>query len=416
VQKLTSIIESRARELVDPATPASRRAEIANEIRELESQLAEHQSALDAWTPDPGRGFVAAEGRSGSEAEAARRRYPRLPDAALTATDGTPLGEYVWRFRNGNMEVFNRGEGPKLLYEESTRRFVPDSGTRAADPPFLAGTDRHAAYDLLGGRDPGSEFGQFTRMLLGEGLASDHLALERMLQDPGGKRPRTVRHNFKEQFELRLIDHLVDPVRLAATPTYASMRGSGHSHLDALAAASHAEMVRVTRMLHESDRGAIAERWYERQFGMAGVETPRQIEVSVADASAAGATISTDRRLDRVSGSMIEEIKNVRTRMGEAQRMEINDQLALVGHDIVVNGAPRHIDMVKVSMLDPEGVLTNASYMHERLGPAAPNSAALIFELHSARGDVLLVTTDNRAILANDAALRRWVRTGNLPR
>lgn len=415
LEKLRPIVEARAREMADPATSATRRAELDREIAHLEAQLADHAAALEGLTTQPSRGYVAAEGLSAGAAEAARRQYPSLPDASLHASDGTSMGEYIWRFRRGDLEVINRGEGRKLLFDETTRAFHPDTGAPRAEPRFVEGATRAEAYAALGGREPTSEFGRFTEMLLREGIVPDHDTLVANVQEPGDRTYRTVRSNLKDLYAARIVQHLTDPVRLAATPVYNTTRRQGRSHADALNAASHAEMVRMTRELYVSDRGAIAERWYEARFGLVDSPTPTQVSITQAEAAAMGVALTADRRFDRVSGNMIEELKNVRTGLDAGDRAEINDQLQLVGHDLNVGGRVHSIDYVKVSILDPEGVLANAAYMYRRLDPGAPNSESLIFELHSSLGDTLSVTTDNRAILNNPVVLRQWIRTGRLP-
>ena len=408
--KLPPIIEARAREMADPNTPADRRAALELELGDLERQLADHAAAVDSVAT--GRGFVAAEGVSAGRAEAARRGYPGLPDPAARASDGTALGEYIWRYTAGDAEpeVVNRGEGPKLLYEKASGRFVPDPGSRS-EPSFGATTTRAEAYDALGGRDPHSEFGQFTRMLLAEGIAPSHEALIAAMQDPAQLRYRTVRSNLKDVYAQTVVDHLVDPVRLTATPLFSVLRRQGLSAADARQAASHAEMLRVTRNLYSSDRGAVAERWYEATYG-AGASASRQVTVTQDQALKMGTRISEDRRLDRISGSFIEELKNVSGPLDAGDKAQINDQLNLVGFDVPVNGQPHHIDMVKVAMLDPQGALANATYMYGRLAPSEPGSAGLIFELYSTRGSTLLVTTENRAILHDPARLMAFIRSG----
>jgi hypothetical protein len=415
LEKLPSIIEARARELIDPATTAARRAELEAEIHDLESQLAEHSAAVESFLVEPGRGYVAAEGRSAGAAEAQRRDYPRLPDPTITATDGTPMGEYIWRYRNGELEVINRGEGPKMIYDRAIGEFRPDTMSRDPEPRFVESTTLREAYDALGGFEPNSDFGSFTQMLIREGLAPNHDALITQLQAPGGLTYRTVRHNLKERYRQNLIDFLVDPVRLSVTSAYTMARRRGMNHIDALRAASHAEMLRVTRGLGVADSGAVAERWYNHHWGIEAGLTATQVEVSRADAEAMGVTLTEDRRLDRVSGSMIEELKNVSTALAARDRAEIDDQLSLVGHTITVGGMPHNIDFVKVSILDPEGVLANANYMYERLRPGAPVAESLIFELHSSTGSIMMVTSENRAILTNRTALLNWIRTGRRP-
>ena len=412
LEKLGPIIEARAREMADPATSPQRRAELEADLVHLETQAAEHAALLESMTTDPGRGYVAAEGRTAGEQEAARQNLPKLPDPTAKAADGTTsLGEYIWRYSEGRLEVVNRGDGPKLVYDKTTGSFIRDTRARV-EPRFAASTSRGEAYTLLGGREPVSEFGRFTSMLVAEGLAT-HQQLIDLVQEPAGLRYDTVRGNLKQRYAALVVEHLSSSARLAATPTYAFLKRQGMSHHEALRGAGHAEMVRLTRGLYESDRGAIAERWYEAYQG--GGQQSRQVTVTREAAAAAGATTVADRRLDRVSGGMIEELKNVTHALDAGDRAAIDDQLALVGHEITVGGAKQAIGGVKVVFLDPLGAQTNRRYMYERLAPGRPGADSLVFEIFSARGDSMWITQSNRDVLTNQAALDGFLRFGRTP-
>jgi hypothetical protein len=415
--KLPPIIEARAREMADPSTGPRRRAELDAEIHDLERQLAEHSATVDSLAS--GRGFVAAEGLSAGREEARRRNYPDLPSPEMRATDGTPLGEYIWRYQNGELQVVNRGDGPKLIYEPPVTvpqarpgRFVPDVGVRI-EPSFGAATTRAEAYAALGGRDSASEFGRFTRMLIAEGIAPNHEALIAMMQDPAGLRYRTVRSNLKDGYAHNVVSTLTDPLRLAATPLYSLLLHRGMPRPQALLAVSHAEMLRITRNLYSSDRGTIAETWYAVTSGEG--QAIRQVTVTPEQARASGTSIGEERRLDRVVGSTIEELKNVSGPLDPGDRAQINDQLRLVGIDINVSGRAQHIDVVRVVFLDPQGVLANARYMYERLAPTQPQADSLNFQIYSQLGTSMTINSHNRAILIDLPALHAFVRSGKTP-
>ena len=93
------------------------------------------------------------------------------------------------------------------------------------------------------------------------GIAT-HQELIELMQAPGQRMPRTVRGNLKDLLGGRIQAYLRDPVRLRESETFKTvLAASGKTDL-ALKAASHGEMVRITRQLELQDRGAVAERWY----------------------------------------------------------------------------------------------------------------------------------------------------------
>jgi hypothetical protein len=417
VEKLQAIVDARTQALNGANLTQAQRTELENERREYARQLAQHEANLATITNEPGRGYVAADNTSAGSEQARIAGYPALPNSNIEGTDGTRMSGYAWRYRNGQLEIVNtNATGPKMKYDPNTGLFYPDDGRTAPQPVFPANTSRADAYAALGGHDPSTPFGQYTDMLIREGLASSHEQLIDLLQDPSGNTHRTVRSNFKGLWKARIIEHMRDPHRLAATPLYAQQVRDGLSHQDALRAASHAEMVRITRSLYVSDRGALAESWYASEHGDGTTVTPEQVTVTPADAAAAGATIPRTVRIDRVDGPMLQELKNVQTALDEGDREAIDAQLSLVGHDIrLPDGRTQHVEGVQVVLLDPQGVLANAQWGYDRLAEGRPNAESLAIEIHSATGTVLTVTQENRAILNNRAALTRFLTTGFVP-
>ena len=249
-------------------------------------------------------------------------------------------------------------------------------------------------------------------MLVAEGIVSGHEAIIASMQDPATLRYETVQRNLRKVYAQAVVDTITDPTRLQATPLFQVLRRRGVAPEDALAQASHAEMLRVTRNLGSSYSGTVAERWYEAAFGPASA---KQVTITPEQASAAGTSISTTRRLDRVSGWFIEELKNVSGRLDAEDKAQIEDQLRLVDRDIPLGeGKVQHVSYLKVSMLDPEGVLANAGYMYDRLDPSEPRASELMFEIWSSRGTSLLVTTENRAILNDPAKLKAYLAYGTV--
>jgi hypothetical protein len=127
VEKLTGIIENRAKQLEDPnLTPAQRR-ELERELDSYEKQLAHHEKVLEDVTNEPGRGYVAANqyGRTGRE-EAQHRYGDDVPDPPngyhwSLAPDGSPI---VVRDRKKGDDGTTR----------PPREFNPDATPDPSDP------------------------------------------------------------------------------------------------------------------------------------------------------------------------------------------------------------------------------------------------------------------------------------------
>ncbi|MFY0568239.1 DUF4157 domain-containing protein [Archangium lansingense] len=397
LDKLPDIIKDRAQRLTDSdAKDVELRAHLEEELRLLEAQLAEHGRILAKMELTPGLGFVAAEGVSTGAQKAKEFGYLDAP------------AEYFWRWRNDRLELVSRGEAPKLKYEPSGKepatpgKFVEDTGARE-EPSFIKGATKAEAFEVFGGNNPETEFGRYVKMLLAEGIAPSVTEIRDAMQPPGTRTYRTVRHNLKQKFIDAVMERLINPQRLEQTATYRSVLKSTKSPEQALKAASHTEMLRLTRDLASADKGSIAERWYMEMYGKArGGET--QVSISKEQAKALNVELLENRRIDVVEGDTIRELKNVSGPLGKRERDQVMDLLKLVGKRLPRKGGETDtIARVNETILDPRGALANAAWMYVMLAPAAKRP--LQFEIYNSRGESMIITSANRDILADAARL-----------
>ena len=247
LKKLPAIILEKARQLQD--APPELRDQLIADLHALESQVAEHAKAVELLSSEPGKGYVAAETPVRGPAEAQRRGFPEAEPG------------YYWRFRYSKLEYVAKGANPPRQYNEQTKQFEP---AKKAPPevPFAPETTKGQAYDALGGYDRATDFGEYSHVLVDVMGIATHQELIELMQAPGQRMPRTVRGNLKDLLGGRIQAYLRDPVRLRESETFKTvLAASGKTDL-ALKAASHGEMVRITRQLESQDRGAVAERWY----------------------------------------------------------------------------------------------------------------------------------------------------------
>jgi hypothetical protein len=392
--KLDRMMQERHAELAklaeQPAAErdAARMDELMDDLDVLESQFIEHAEVFNAieMGTEQGRGYVAAEGLSEGDRIRRERRLPEAPDG------------YQWRYRKGELEVVVVKEGkPKLIYDETVKDFVPDTGARVPER-FDVGIDRRKAFNDLGGYDDNTEFGTFVKMLKDEGLIESVKDVIKEMSDPSGRTHDTVRGNVKDIFKQRLIDHITNPTYLRKTARYKQVLKATHNKQQALRAAGMDEMLRITKPLGAQDRGSIAEKVYNELFGTGTGAT--HVDVSRAELAAAkGASeIEQGRSIDRVDGNTARELKNVTERLGPRERGQIADMLDMVGKKVQPSvGKPREIEQVAVAFLDPVGGAANASLAFELL--SADPDAPLVFEFHTTDGKVLKVTAKNMDIL-----------------
>src|SRR5262249_41431769 len=262
-----------------------------------------------------GTGVIAAQGRSGGEAERLRLGYPKAEHG------------YEWRLRNGQLEYRSTDleKFPKRRYNESTKEFESAPERRDTDDRIDEhGTEREAldllgAYDYeldptSGERTPTSEFRKFIELLLGEGIIGKPEDLfdpktrgdgkERI--KPGGLTERTVRHNLKKPFIDKLLARTLDAARLKKLASYKTALEATKDPAPALRAASHEEMLRISDGLPNADRGSFGDRWFGEQYAK---DSAGQVPI---DRSKYPDLRAPKRVIDRVQDDgSAKEIKNV---------------------------------------------------------------------------------------------------------
>jgi hypothetical protein len=386
--KLPEIIRDRASRLAEPNLTAEQRENLITELHSLEAQVQEHASVVDSMNTDVGRGYVAAEGVV-TGAEMARRR--RLP----AAEPG-----YYWRYRYGQLEYVARPGYGAREYNPRTRQFEPATSGRTPDVRFGDGATRREAYRELGGYDRSTDFGEYTHVLVDVAGITTHQEMIGLMQEPGGRMARTVRSNLKEIMNTRLLAYLRNPARLTGLEVYRQVLASTRSPQQALRAASHAEMVRITRQLEVQDRGAIAERWYRESF--APDATP-QVGITRQQFP----TLTEPRRnIDMMDDGTLRELKNVAGGLDPGDRRQVSDLIGLINSQVPVGGQPRRVQRVVVSFLDPLGARANAAFMRTTI--AARPGVDVRFEIFNSRGERLEVSARNVDRL-NEPALSRWL-------
>lgn len=378
-------------------TPAQR-ADMERELAGLRTQLATHQQLVNSL--DPARGFVAAQELSKGATEAKRLGYPDAPE------------DHVWRLRDGTLELVNRGDGARQMYvpsgqEPQVKGSFVDAPTTKVEPKFADNTTPADAFEALGGTDPKSSFGAWVKMMKDEGLVpNDQALISAMHQTPDGLTFRTVRHELKQQYVDKVMERITDPARLQTTPAYQQALKATNDPQQALKAASHVEMLRLTSGLSSSDKGAIAERWYMDTFGKArGAQN--QVSISRADAAKQGVTLNEDRRIDIMENGTLRELKNVSTPFGPREHGQVADLLKLINKQVDVKGNPQQVSSIVETFLDPRGAVANARWMHETLDPDLNNP--IKFEVFKADGSSVVLDSTNRDILADPKKLAQFL-------
>jgi hypothetical protein len=149
IEKLTGIVDERARQLEDPSLTKEQRAELEREVASYEKQLADYEAALGKITQEPGRGFVAADDTHG--------RSPAVTAADRKVADD--LDKELRDFRNTQLKPEFDPNGKRQGTAAVGRSTIPglDQALRGGSPN-VGGTHTTAPRILENDGSPRSRF------------------------------------------------------------------------------------------------------------------------------------------------------------------------------------------------------------------------------------------------------------------
>lgn len=355
--------------------------------------------------PDEGFKPVEPEELKGPEVEPVKKELEPLDPKAAEAKAEAEL-QLEAQARQAYQEAVKRGygkkKGPEARLDE--RGFIDRYkegqyydyegkpprwkavGRPAAPPPepFPAGSTTDNILNRLAGPNSKSSFKKYYELLKSSGVADETKVREaiddvrRQLNlDNESARVDDVRHALKQKFREQLIDAMLnDPSGQALDPK-----------------TSHQKMLEMTSKLDPADKGTLAEDWVQHMRERAATDptaladikgTPKQVVVRKEDHPA----MAKDRRLDRVEGETVNEIKSGDGYLSADEKGELIDHLALVGEQgaqVDVRGKSQTVKKVKWTFLSPEGGRRNVDWMVEQLMASDKLSFEVYNDAHESR-------------------------------
>lgn len=351
---------------------------------------------------------------------------------------------FINKYKNG--EVYNL---------ENNRWEVPESAPKKVTPPFPKGTTPEMAFDFLAGEKSSSSFKAYFKMLEKFGIATKQKVLDSLGTMVGAKERSVdgVRHGLKETFRPEVMDAMFTgpdgkPLDLKASQKKMLDMTSGLNSSDmgtlaedwvqragvqtaaetAKTATDASATARTAADLAQAKADAATARAAEAQSQAdaattkaeadaakaaadkarqeaatakaeadkaqaqlkSSTDTPRQVEIKAADHP----PMKSNRKLDRIEGDTIGEVKSGKGRFSEDEQGELDDHLALVGTDgatIDVKGVPTTVKKVRWKSINPEGAKANAEYMKGRL----KDSESLSWEATNSAYETKTFTAEN---------------------
>lgn len=372
-------------EVADGAQPADILAE-APKAKDLPALPTEKKTeAADAGTkkkgeaePAPEDAFKSPEKKEPPPAEKATTEPP--PDSKKAEAEGEVALSLEEQAKAAYAAAKKKGYGAKKAKDkqldeqgfideykkgkrfdlEKSRWTVPEPGGVPKPPPepFPVGTDTDMILKRLAGSESKSTFKKFYEMLTSKGVASD-AEVRKVIDDVRKEynldtKAATVddiRHAIKEKFRDKIVRQMFE--------------ASDGKKLDAKA--SHQKMRELTENLNSADKGPITEAWIKKTREAAGAkETAEQVVVKAEEHK----RMKGDRRLDRIEGEEVNEIKSGESHLDAGEKAELDDHLALVGKEgatLDVRGKPQTVKKVKWTFTSPEGGRTNADFLEMQL-------------------------------------------------
>jgi len=386
-----------------------REPEVAGE-EPLRAGTPEAEAALDDWRAEenvePG---VKSDEQITQEAEDAYR-------LAKTTGYGGEFDEagFIQKYKEG--DVFD---------QENRRWKSADAIPKETVAPFPENVTLDEAFERLTGEGSDSSFKAYNKMLQDFDVATEgdvRNALDGKLK-AGERSIGDIRHGLKEEFRGKVLDRMFKkdgkPLDLKA---------------------SQQEMLDMTSELNSSDKGTLAEDWVDRattenrkaaadaaqakadaakakanelKDKPGAAEAQKDAEAAQAEADKAKQSADAkdlrqvdvkangengmkgDRRLDRVEGDTVVEIKSGKGKFNPDEIGELDDHLSLVDKQGAITDAEGNavpLKSVRWKSLDPKGAKANAEFMKTRLS-AAPE--ALSWEITNDSFETKVFTSEN---------------------
>jgi hypothetical protein len=371
LMKLAGIIENRQERLNNDPKLADSPEEIKAihaEIDDLQRQFLEHAEKINSL--EEGKDYVAAEDNraTGESMRIAKGQKP------------APEGYYWRKSRIGDLELVNL-EGETMKKGKGKREYVwkydkesnkvgkvnVEDIRRSEDEPFTS-TTWNQAFRELGGTIDTASFGKFVNRLdTVFGIGTDEI-IDQMSKtesgdsrgkSPEGKGMRQVRHTTKQFFITnKVLPYLTDKPGIKASKEYKNLLAVVKDADKAYRMVSQQRMLDITRDLDSSDKGNIAESWYAMVYGKTG---DTQVEVTRKQVE----NLDQTRKLDRVEGDTIVELKNVSEAMGPREEGEFIDHVKMMGKQVQTGG--EKIKKLRWVILDPKGAEPNRTFMKDML-------------------------------------------------
>jgi hypothetical protein len=283
---------------------------------------------------------------------------------SMSRQDFLDMYESGWRFSEG---------GSYRWYRSGSERGTPRQDFTDAEV-----ANPNLAFNRLAGEDSTSSFRQYYQMLQDHGIVNGVEAkvkrkLRSLLRSSNGSNLDFVRHELKIFFRNDVIDHVRNRARLARTRP-------GLDFNDA----SHMEMLAVTKDLNSSDKGVIAELWYQATFSPAAYAHTR-----IRGSS------GRNRFPDLIEpNGTLRDIKHIRGSLSRRELEQFDDYMAMKGSTVEVrapDGTLSNIEIQRIeyTIANPEGAVSNAVWMKTKL---EAHPAGLTFEIFNNSGQRFIVS------------------------
>ncbi|AFZ22682.1 hypothetical protein Cylst_0320 [Cylindrospermum stagnale PCC 7417] len=282
-------------------------------------------------------------------------------------------------------------------YTEDGQAFNPEtrawySSSKEARVPerFAPDATSENVMQTLTGEETNSSFRAYYEKLKSEGIVDEKTLRERIEKmDFQGKSVDDVRHVLKEAYRDEFLKRMTSPDIEAMKTKYPNLPWN-EANSNAYEMASNQEMLRLTEGLNSSDRGNLAEVWYNNVHGQNSVT---HVPINQTDLAEKGITISQDRVIDAIDGNTLREQKTIAGELGDRDKQQFRDFMQLVSQEISGKDGQIHtINEVRYTFTDPRGVEANARWMYNTL----KGSDDLSFEIFTSTGERKIITSKNR--------------------
>ena len=302
-----------------------------------------------------------SSGTDGADATEMAQRFPdpkNDAEAQAKADYEALMADPTKNYRDElTPEQWYKNYNDEKRYDRTINSWVRPDGRKVKIVEIPHGTKPKSAHRLL--LKHSKSFRDFQTMLKREGIATDSEIVQAIaeLGPLGGTTVGDLRHALKEKFKPMAMERMINPEPELMKKKHADLFAGGASADEAMKAAKHREMIRITGGLNPSDYGNMTEGWYAAVHHSGPVD--RHVHVKADEMAEQSIKLTKPSRfIDIRDGGLGVEVKRHEGKLAKKDKEQFEDYRKMLAGQAIVGGKP--LQRLRYVFASTEGAVANA--------------------------------------------------------